>query len=267
MVGLLGWAFWLEPASLRNETYRLSIPHWPSSCSAFRVALLSDLHIGSPFNGLEKLKQVVHLTNAAKPALVLLGGDYVIHGVGGGTFVEPEPVAEQLAELQAPLGVYAVLGNHDWWYNAARVRQAFEQHNITVLENQAAEIHFKDCHFWLVGIGDFSERRHQIERSLAAIPPGQAVIVLTHNPDLFPNIPPQVNLTLAGHTHGGQVYLPIFGRLVLPSQYGQRYAIGHIVEHRRHLFVPPGLGTSILPIRFLVPPEVTILDIFPPQET
>jgi predicted MPP superfamily phosphohydrolase len=261
------WAFWIEPASLQNETHRLDIPNWPSSCSGFRIALLSDLHLGSPFNGLDKLKQVVNLSNAAQPDIVLLAGDYVIHGVRGGTFIEPEPTAAHLAQLNAPLGVYAVLGNHDWWYNAAKVRRAFEQQQISVLENQAVEIQFKACHFWLVGMGDFTERRYDIKRSLASVPPGKAVLALTHNPDLFPLLPPQVNLTLAGHTHGGQVYLPIVGRPVIPSQYGQRYAIGHIVEQQRHLFVTPGLGTSILPVRFRVPPEVTILDIFPLQET
>ena len=88
-------------------------------------------------------------------------------------------------------------------------------------------------------------------------------MAFTHNPDMFPELPARITLTLAGHTHGGQVYLPIVGRLVVPSRYGQRYAIGHIIEKGRHLFVTPGLGTSILPVRFLVPPEISLLKISP----
>jgi predicted MPP superfamily phosphohydrolase len=256
------WAFWLEPASLHNATNRLPIPNWPALCNGFRVALLADLHVGSPFNGLSKLNRIVRLTNAAKPDLIVLAGDYVIHEVMGGTFVEPERIAPSLARLKAQHGVYAVLGNHDWWYDATRIRRALSRQSIPVLENQAIEIQHGSCHFWLAGIGDFTERRSQIGRALAPVPIGQAVLAVTHNPDLFPTVPQRVNLMLAGHTHGGQVNLPIVGRLVVPSRYGQRYAIGHIVEAQRHLFVSPGLGTSILPVRFGVAPEVTVLELY-----
>ena len=266
LLGLAAWAFWLEPASLRNETTRLSIPKWPDACAGFRVALLSDLHVGSPFNGLAKLDNVVRLTNAAQPDLVLLAGDYVIHGILGGKFVEPEPIAERLGQLKARLGVFAVLGNHDWWYDATRIQNGFKPQAITILENQALAINSDACQFWLVGIGDFMEGRHDILQALSEVPPEQPVLAVTHNPDLFPDIPRRVSLTLAGHTHGGQVYLPLLGRLVVPSRYGQRYAIGHIIENGRHLVVTPGLGNSILPVRFLVPPEVTILDLYPDKE-
>lgn len=87
------------------------------------------------------------------------------------------------------------------------------------------------------------------------------VLLLTHNPDIFPDVPPRVSLTLAGHTHGGQVNFPFFGRLVVPSRYGQRYAMGHVVEGGRHLFVSGGVGTSILPVRFRVPPEIVVITI------
>jgi predicted MPP superfamily phosphohydrolase len=92
---------------------------------------------------------------------------------------------------------------------------------------------------------------------------GAPVLAFTHNPDLFPEVPSRVSLTLAGHTHGGQVYLPLLGRLVVPSQFGERYAIGHVVENGRHLFVTAGVGTSILPVRFLVPPEISIIRLDP----
>src|SRR5262249_17797875 len=100
-----------------------------------------------------------------------------------------------------------------------------------------------------------------VEGTLRKVPNGEPVIALTHNPDLFPQIPPRVKLTLAGHTHGGQINLPLIGRLVVPSNYGRRYAVAHNQEDQRHLFVPAGLGTSFVPARFRVPPEISVLTI------
>ena len=105
----------------------------------------------------------------------------------------------------------------------------------------------------------WAEGKFDVGRSASAILSGAPVILLTHNPDVFPRVPQRVSVTLAGHTHGGQVALPLIGRPIVPSQFGQRYAAGHIVEGGRHLFVATGVGTSILPVRFRVPPAVVIL--------
>jgi uncharacterized protein len=183
----------------------------------------------------------------------------VIQGVRGGRFVAPELTSAKLAELAAPFGVFAVLGNHDWWLDGPRVRQAFETSRIPVLENRAVELRRGDCTFWLVGIGDFWEGRPDIEGTLASVPPEAPVLLLTHNPDIFPDVPDRVALTVAGHTHGGQVRVPLVGRPIVPSAYGERFAIGTVVEGGRQLFVTPGVGTSILPVRFLVPPEISLL--------
>jgi len=112
---------------------------------------------------------------------------------------------------------------------------------------------------WIAGLADAWTRPQDIEATLGQIPPGHTVIALTHNPDVFVNIPPSVALTLAGHTHGGQVNLPFLGRLVVPSDYGQRFAAGHIVEDGKQLFVTTGIGTSVFPVRFRVPPEIVLL--------
>lgn len=255
----LTWGFWLEPASLKNQDETLQLPGWPAACDGLRVAVLTDLHVGSPFNGLDKLEEIVALTQAADPDLVLLAGDFVIHGVVGGSFVPPEDAAPVLAQLDAPLGVHAVLGNHDWWLDAPRVRRTLEANGIPVLEDAATQLTAGDCRFWLAGVSDFWEGAHDVRRALADVPSGEPVVVFTHNPDVFPDIPSRVTLTVAGHTHGGQVYIPGIGRPVVPSQYGERFAIGHIVEDGRHLFVSSGTGTSIVPVRFLVPPEVSVL--------
>ena len=258
-LALAVWAFAAEPASLRVREYRLEIPHWPAGRSGLRVALIADLHVGSPFNGLAKLDEVVARTNAVRPDLVLIAGDLVIQDVPGGRFVPPERIAPVLGRLRAPLGVYAVLGNHDRWLDGPRVFRALHRAGIPVLEDRAVEIRRGGPAFWLAGISDVWTWRHDVQGALAQVPKGSPVLAFTHNPDIFPSIPATVSLTLAGHTHGGQVNLPFFGRLIVPSRYVKRYAIGHVVEGGRHLFVTPGIGTSVLPVRFRVPPEISIL--------
>jgi uncharacterized protein len=260
-VAALTWGFLIEPRLLRNEDYSVSIPQWPAACDGLRVAVLTDLHVGSPMNGIDKLREIISLTERAQPDLVLLAGDYVIHDVVGGRFTSPETIAQELRALSAPRGVWAVLGNHDWWLDAVRVQRALEANGITVLEDQAVPVRFGACEFWLAGIGDFWEAPHDVQRALRTVPDGAPILALTHNPDVFPEIPDRVALTIAGHTHGGQVYVPLIGRPLVPSRYGQRYAAGHHSENGRHLFVSTGLGTSILPVRFLVPPEISVLTI------
>ena len=258
-VGL--WAFWWEPASFSIQQHEIQLKKWPSHSEGLRIAVLADLHTGSPFNDLQKLESIVRSTNREEPDLILLAGDFVIHGVIGGTFVEPELSARVLKQLHAPLGVFAVLGNHDWWFDADRVRKALEAVDIPVLEDQSRKLEFEAGHFWLVGVSDYWEGPHDLKKALAEVKDTAPVILFTHNPDLFPEVPSSVALTIAGHTHGGQVALPVVGRPIVPSKYGERYASGHVVEHDQHLFVTSGIGTSILPVRFRVPPEVSLVSV------
>lgn len=261
---LAGWAFAWEPAALRVVEHEVEVDDWPRACDGLRVATLSDLHVGSPFNGLGKLERIVSETLAAEPDLVLLLGDYVIRGVLGGSYVAPEAIAEELDRLVAPMGVYAVLGNHDWWDDPERVTRALEAGGISTLEDLAVPRSRGRCNFWLAGVSDLWEAPHDVERALSRAPEDATILAFTHNPDIFPEIPERVALTLAGHTHGGQVALPWLGRPVVPSEHGERFAIGHVRERGRDLFVTSGLGTSILPVRFRVPPEVSIVTIRSP---
>jgi len=133
-----------------------------------------------------------------------------------------------------------------------------------VLENDAAIIERNGETLWVAGIGDKWEGKPDIASTLARlarVDNTAPIIVFTHNPDIFPSIPSKVALTIAGHTHGGQVSAPIIGRPIVPSDFGERYAAGHIVEGVKHLFVTSGIGTSILPVRFRVPPEISLLTI------
>jgi predicted MPP superfamily phosphohydrolase len=253
-------AFWLEPASLTLIEERITLSG--SAPGSLRIAVLTDLHVGSPFNGIAKLREIVDRTNAARPDVVCILGDLVIQGVIGGRFVAPEDIAAELKRLRAGAGVVAVLGNHDGWLNHDRVRDALERNDIRVLEETAANLSTAGGPVWIAGISDLWTGRHDITAALAAVKnDGVPVILMTHNPDVFPLVPDRVALTLAGHTHGGQVRLPFVGRPIVPSQFGERFAAGHVVEGDRHLFVATGLGTSILPVRFRVPPAVTMLTV------
>ena len=271
LAALALWAFWLEPASVTVSRVSLRVPRWHAEHRGLKVAVLTDLHVGSPHMGLQKLASVVGRANDERPDVVLLLGDFLIGGpkdeggerggVVGGTFVEPEPIAEELRRLRAPLGVYAVLGNHDCWFDCGRTARALEAAGVRVLENRAARVESNGRSLWLAGLGDLWTQRPDVEGALRQVEGEDPVILLTHNPDIFPRVPARVSLTVAGHTHGGQVNLPLFGRAVVPSQFGQRYAMGHVVEGGRHLFVSGGVGTSIIPVRFRVPPEVVILSL------
>jgi predicted MPP superfamily phosphohydrolase len=173
-----------------------------------------------------------------------------------------------LSELRAPMGVISVLGNHDRAFDASRVLQALRTAGIEDLEDSSAVRAAPGGPIWIAGVSDLWTSRHDVSRALRAIPDSAApVLVITHNPDIFPDIPGRVLLTLAGHTHGGQVRLPLLGAPIVPSVFGQRYAAGLVVEGGRHLFVSSGIGTSGLPIRLGVPPTIFLLTLAPASGT
>jgi uncharacterized protein len=252
------WSLWLEPASLRVQ--RVDVPvAWPYA-RPLRVVLVSDLHVGAPYHGLSRLPSTVDRINATNPDLICIAGDIVTLGVVGGRFTPPEPIARELRRLHAPGGVFAVLGNHDRQFNGPRVRAALESAGIRVLEDTATRVSTPSGPVWVAGLTDFWTGPHNVRRTLGAVRDSATpVLLLTHNPDIFPRIPSRVTLTLAGHTHGGQVRLPLIGSPIVPSAYGQRYVRGLVVENGRRLFVSTGIGTSDLPVRLGVPPTIFVL--------
>ena len=260
LFGLAFWGFLIEPNRLIVHPETIQIDNWPKELSGLRIAVVSDIHTGGPFIDDRKLQQIVAKTNALNPDLIVLLGDYMSPNSWHSHRVEPEVTAAALKNLKAPLGVYSVLGNHDWWYNGEKVRLAFEENGIRVLEDDVAEIKWRDRSFWLVGLADLWTRRQHIPETLAKVPPGATIIALTHNPDIFPHIPQSVPLLLAAHTHGGQVNIPLIGTPIIPSAFPQ-YTAGHVFENGHHLFVTTGIGTSIMPVRFRVTPEIVILTI------
>lgn len=253
------WSTLIEPNRLVVHSEEIKLDRWPVELNGLRIAALGDIHAGSAFIDVNKLRSVVALTNNQHPDLIVLLGDYVVTGRLYPNNIAPRTIAQVLKDLQAPLGVYAVLGNHDAWIGSLTVKQAFESVGIKVLNNAAVELRNNRQSFWLAGLADLWTGVPAVEATLRKIPPGATTIAITHNPDIFPQLPASVNLLLAAHTHGGQVNLPLVGRLVVPSDYGQRYAAGSVTANGRHLFVTTGIGTSIFPIRFRVPPEIALL--------
>src|SRR5262245_35882608 len=180
------WAFVIDPSRLVLRETRITLPSWPANFKWLRIAVISDLHAGSPFITLDKIHQIVEMTNAARPDLILLPGDFVIQGVLGGRPMEPEVIAPALKGLRARFGVVATLGNHDWWYNARRVKKSLANAGITVLENDAAMIERDRAAIWVVGISDKREGNPDIASALARVDDSAPIIALTHNPDIFP---------------------------------------------------------------------------------
>jgi predicted MPP superfamily phosphohydrolase len=254
---LAGWAVWLEPDSLRWVEHPLMLRHWPAAQNGLRVAVITDLHAGAPFIDRAKIERIVATTNAAKPDLVLLLGDY-LNSVLGGRFIAPEDTARWLSALSAPLGVFGVLGNHDHQFDTGRVRAAFTAAGIPLLDEQRRRITQGRFDFWLVGIADATTGKPDLRGLGKTATDMTPIIAFTHSPDVMPQLDASVSLLLAGHTHGGQVRLPFYGAVMTSSAFGKRYEIGHVVE-QTDLYICPGIGTTGLPLRFLDPPEICLL--------
>jgi Predicted phosphohydrolases len=259
--GLVFWAFFIEPNRLVVREQTIQIANWPPELNGLRIAVLADIHAGAPFIDDKKLRLIVQRTNELHPDLIVILGDYMTSDGWVRRRMAPEVFAPILKDFSAPLGVYSVLGNHDWWYNGRHVRQDLEQNGIKVLEDEVVQLNVRGTSLWLAGLADLWTRPQHIEETINKVPQGAPVIALTHNPDIFPRIPQRVPLLLAGHTHGGQVRFPLIGSVIHSSRLGERYEVGHVFENNHHLFVTTGIGTSIMPARFGVPPEIVLLTV------
>ena len=262
--GTAVYAAAIEPDGLIVTRYAPALPGWPKG-RKLSVTVIADLHAGGPDMQLEHIRRIVDRASALQSDIVLLLGDFIASYRFAITKV-PDPVwAAELARLKAPLGTWAILGNHDWWHDLKGVRSALAGVNIPVLENDAVPLGPAGQRFWLAGIGDqlaipLGHGRYRgvddLPLTLSRIKTDDPVLLMVHEPDIFPRVPERVALTLAGHTHGGQIRVPFLWQHFVPSKYGARFAYGHVVEDERHLIVSGGLGTSIIPARLGVPPEI-----------
>jgi predicted MPP superfamily phosphohydrolase len=257
---LAAWVLAVEPSLL--VVRHLERSRWPGT--AVKVAFFSDLHAGAPHVNREYIADLVARVNAEAPDVVLIGGDLTINDVPGG---KPMPIADTaalLAPLKAPLGVYAVLGNHDWWNGADAIKAELRGVGIEVLENDAKLLERPDAtKIWLVGLGDDYTRHADVAKAFAATNGDWPKLVFMHDPGALLNIRERFHIAFAGHLHGGQVYIPGLGALVAPGRAPKSWAKGWVDFDGGSLYVSAGIGTSILPIRFNAPPEFVVLSLMP----
>jgi len=261
----------IEPRfALMTKSWNVDHPGWPASAKPLRIGVMTDVHAVEPWMPTERIRFAVDRLNNEKPDIIVLLGDYV-KALRAPYFTREIPIeewAEALSDLSAPLGVYAVLGNHDWWSGQVpAIRRAFDRTDIRLLENLAVKLKHGSDGFWLAGLGDQlaygAKGNDDLSGTLKRINNDDPIVLLAHEPYIFPRVPSRVTLTLSGHTHGGQVYIPFIGRPALArGYYGGGFAdldYGHIERGGRHLIISSGLGLSHLPVRFLVPPEIAIV--------
>ncbi|CAA9488934.1 MAG: hypothetical protein AVDCRST_MAG09-714 [uncultured Sphingomonas sp.] len=240
----------------------IAMPDWSAGARPVRVAFLSDVHVAGPDMPPSRLRRIVGQVNALRPDVVLIAGDFVSDKrVATRRYPAMEALAP-LAQLNAPLAKAAVLGNHDHWRGATEVSKALKAAGIRVLSNQAMTI----GPVRIGGVDDESTGHADVRATLRAMNAALgARVLLSHTPDITPKVPDDVTLVLAGHTHCGQIRLPLLGAVSYMSIYGDRYACGQRKEGARRVITTAGLGTSVLPFRLGAPPEVWLLTLGPSE--
>lgn len=223
-----------------------------------RLVLLTDLHVSGPDTPPERLARIVEQVNELRPDIVLLGGDFVSTKKLATGRYSLETALRPLASLRASSAVVAVLGNHDQWADANAIESALRRAGAIVLDNQAVrmgDIAIGGVDDDLTGHADI----HAVAARLKQL--GGVPIVLSHSPDIFPATPSTIGLVLVGHTHCGQISLPVIGPLFTASRYGKRFACGIVRNQHQIMIVSAGVGTSLLPLRLGVPPDIWVIDI------
>lgn len=255
-----GYGFW-EASQIRIRRQTVSLEQLPNAFHGKTVAILADFHHG-PFVGLPFIRSAVEIAASLEADAYALVGDFAHKGTH--TAEQLPPCLEALSVLKAPLGVFAVPGNHDMQDSGKIYREAIRATPLTDLTNRAIRVELNGDALWFAGVDDLWWGKPNLPFALKDVRTDDGVILLAHNPD-FAEVSPdaRVKLILSGHTHGGQVYAPGLGTARLPSNYGDKYRGGLVRGPASQVFVSRGLGEAGVPLRLNCPPEINLLTLAP----
>lgn len=252
-VGGTSYAFF-EAGWVRVDRRTIPLPRLPGAFQGTKVAFLTDIHHG-PYIDLQYVASIVRTTNLLQPDLIVLGGDYSLRSpkyIG--------PCLEVLAGLRAPMGVFGVLGNHDYWHGLTETRDGLRSAKVTELTNAGVWFERTGERFRLAGIDDLWSGRPDVGAAVGDATRTDACLLVSHNPDVAEDLTdPAVGLVLSGHTHGGQVVFPGYGAPWAPSKYGQKYLCGLVDAPATKVFVSRGLGVAAVPVRVGSRPEINLI--------
>jgi len=250
----------------------VSLKHLPAPLQGLKIGLLTDFH-SSFIVSKDTIATAGRLIMSEQPDLIVLTGDYISGStkfLSGsiGTFKHEylTRCIAALSPLKAPLGIYGVLGNHDFWSGPEAVKticEAFTQRlGVAWLRNRSVELTKGGSAFHLLGVDDYWEGSCSLSAACKGLPKDAVRILLSHNPDINDEIAimrQRIDLVLSGHTHGGQVVMPFLGQPVIPSKFGQKYRAGLVSDGDRHTYTSRGVGCLLAPVRLNCLPEATVL--------
>jgi len=242
-----------EANSLSLERVEIRLKRLPPKLDGFKIIHLSDTH-HSPFTNLDHVIRTVKIANRLRPDMFVLTGDYVSH--------EREyisPVAAELGKLKAHYGTYACLGNHDHWTDADLVTHLFRGEGINMLVNEGERIEARGASFWLAGVDDYMVGKTDVAAALRGSYPDEMKLLLAHNPIIFrQSVRAKIDLTLSGHTHGGQIKLRDEEKRILPQR---KLKAGLHARRNSQVYITRGIGTVVVPMRYQCPPEISLLEL------
>lgn len=259
--GSLTYAYDIEPTWIEVVRLSLTLPRLSPAFDGYKLAHISDIHMGTGMTG-ERLHRIVEMVNAEQPDAVAITGDFVTHNP---VALAVQALVDALRRLRPRDTAAAVLGNHDHWTDPAAIRRALRDSNVPDLSNRVHTLRRGDAMLHLAGVDDYWERQARMEDVLAHLPPQGAAILLAHEPDYADISSPtgRFDMQLSGHSHGGQVIVPFYGPLVLPT-YGKKYPLGRYQVGTMIQYTNRGLGTVNPAVRFNCRPEITVFTLRAP---
>jgi predicted MPP superfamily phosphohydrolase len=271
LLTLIGAKGFINSRNLKLVKLKVGLERLPYALDGLKVGQITDIHAG-PLVPQKLIREGVDLIMSNKPDLIVLTGDFISGATkflrtsyGGFKERHFNYCMEELGRLKAPLGVFGVLGNHDFWSGqevALQIAYGLERLGVRVLRNEAVPLERKGQHLYLIGVDDYWESSYSLTGALGNVPEDACRILISHNPDVNENIEAlgeHIDFIISGHTHGGQVVLPFIGALYIPSPFGQKYLAGLVRDKDRQTYISRGLGLFFVPTRINCPADVSLV--------